>query len=104
VHARFFRNISTPISGKAISSRHFEPIGTRTCQILLEGSYNGILQADKHYLSLRKDLANIDDVVRRFKDEEQRRTIVEQAYEHVITEHTYHHRVATLLTAVGVTA
>jgi hypothetical protein len=32
-----FRNASRALSGKAISSRHFEPIGTRTCQRLIEG-------------------------------------------------------------------
>ena len=47
-------------------------------------------------------LANVDDVVRRFKDEEQRRTIVEQAYDYVLSEHTYRHRVAALLAAIGV--
>ena len=41
---RFFRNPTVPyVSGKSISSRHFEPIGTKTCQLLLGGHYDGIL-------------------------------------------------------------
>ena len=43
VYKLWFENSVNHISGKAISSRHFEPIGTKTCQILIEGHYNGIL-------------------------------------------------------------
>jgi hypothetical protein len=102
VHARFFDGYPSPVSGKAISSRHFEPIGTRTCQILLEGHYNGILEADRHYLALRKDLANIDEVVRRFRDDAERTWIAEQAYQHVLAEHTYRHRVDAILAGIGI--
>ena len=87
-------------SGKAISSRHFEPIGTKTCQILVEGDYNGILKADEHYIAVKKDLSNIDNAIERFKDESYRSRIAQQAYEFVIENHTYDHRVATLLNQV----
>lgn len=100
VHERFFRGYRNPISGKAISSRHFEPLGTKTCQILLEGSYNGILKADEHYISVKKDFSNLDEAVRRFKDHEFRDALVNRAYEYVTAEHTYHHRVESLLSAI----
>jgi hypothetical protein len=88
------------ISGKSISSRHFEAAGTKTCQILIDGKYNGILEADKHYIGVKKDLSNIEDVIQKFKDEAYRNLIANQAYEHVIAEHTYQIRIATLLNAV----
>ena len=37
VYERCFANSGPVLNGKAISSRHFEPIGTKTCQILIEG-------------------------------------------------------------------
>ena len=32
-----FANSGPALNGKAVSSRHFEPIGTSTCQLLVEG-------------------------------------------------------------------
>jgi len=92
-----FKNCSNVVSGKTISSRHFEPIGTKTCQILVEGHYNGILLADEHYISIKKDLSNINDAIHRFKDDEYRKTIAGRSYEYVMDEHTYRQRVETLL-------
>jgi hypothetical protein len=100
VYDRFFRDYPYPVSGKAISSRHFEPIGTKTCQLLLEGNYNGILKADEHYISIKKDFSNIEDAVARFKDEDYRSTVVTRAYEYVLAGHTYDHRVEDLLKAI----
>ncbi|HET9961553.1 MAG TPA: glycosyltransferase [Nitrospiraceae bacterium] len=100
VYERFFRSYANPVSGKAISSRHFEPIGTKTCQLLLEGDYNGILKADEHYIGIKKDFSNISDAIRRFKDPAYRQGITARAFEHVLAAHTYAHRVAGLLQEV----
>jgi spore maturation protein CgeB len=97
----FFKNRQNPVSGKAISSRHFEPIGTKTCQILIEGDYNGILKPDEHYISVKKDLSNIGDVIQRFKDDSYRKAMVERTYEYVMDGHTYRHRVNTLLRTIS---
>ncbi len=88
------------VSGKAISSRHFEPVGTRTCQVLVEGQYNGILKADEHYISVKKDLSNIDDALERFLDDGYRTRMVENALEYVMSAHTYKHRVDAFLETV----
>lgn len=101
VHSLFFKDKVDSVSGKAISSRQFEPIGTKTCQILIEGHYNGILMPDEHYINVKKDLSNIDDVICRFKDEDYRNRMVERTYEYVMDGHTYRHRVETLLGAIG---
>ncbi len=97
VYKLFFKNHMSTVSGKAISSRHFEPIGTKTCQILIEGYYNGVLLPDDHYISVKKDLSNINDVICRFRDEDYREKMVERTYEYVMDCHTYRHRVETLL-------
>ena len=97
VYERFFRDVPRGVSGKSISSRHFEPIGTRTCQILLEGEYNGILKADVHYIAVKKDLSNIDDAIARFRDESRRAGMAAETYDYIMSEHTYAHRVERLL-------
>jgi hypothetical protein len=100
VFERFYRGQRREVSGKSISSRHFEPIGTKTCQVLLEGDYNGILRPDEHYIPIRRDLSDIGEAIAKFRDEGYRRKIVETAYEYAMAEHTYDHRVAHLLSMV----
>lgn len=100
IYREFFACRPKLISGKAISSRHFEAVGAQTCQLLIEGLYNGVLKPNVHYLSVRKDLSNVEEVIRRFKDREERTKITKQAYEHVIENHTYDKRVADILATV----
>lgn len=100
VYARFFKDYRNPVSGKAISSRHFEPIGTKTCQVLLDGQYNGILKADEHFICVRKDWSNISEVVRKLKDQEYREQMVNRTYDYVLAHHTYRHRVDALLKTI----
>lgn len=101
VFQRFYADAPRVLSGKSISSRHFEPIGTKTCQILMEGHYNGILQPDRHYIPVRKDLSNIEEAIRKFKDQGLRETIVRETYEYVMDQHTYAHRVQSLLDRIS---
>jgi hypothetical protein len=93
VYDKFFKNYANPVSGKAISSRHFEPVGTKTCQILLEGNYNGILEPNTHYISLNKNYSNFDEVLERFTDRDYVRRMVGDTYEYVLENHTHEHRV-----------
>jgi hypothetical protein len=102
LHARFFARPTVDYrSGKALSSRHFEAIGTKTCQILLEGHYNGLLEPEIHYIAVKKDLSDIDEAVERFRDASYREQIVDRAFEYAMDSHTHAHRVGALLSAVG---
>lgn len=91
---RFFRGTPRcPVYSKAISSRHFDAIGTKTCQVMLRGRFNGILRPDEHYVCLEHDLSNATEAVARFKDEDYRQAMVDRTYEYVMDCHTYRHRV-----------
>jgi len=89
------------VSGKCLSSRHFDAIGTETCQILFPGRYNDLLKADRHYLELARDFSNIDDVLERFSDVPYRLQLVRDAREWALESETYAHRVRSLLQALG---
>lgn len=95
-----FADCGPTLNGKAISSRHFEPIGTRTCQVLVEGRYNDVLVPDVHYIAVRRDLSNVTDAIRRAMDPDERRSITEAAYAHVSSAHTYAHRVESVVALV----
>ena len=89
------------VNGKAVSSRHFEPIGTKTCQLLIEGHYNGILKENEHYISINKDYSNFDEAFERYLDPKERHDIIENAYEYVLRNHTYDIRVKTILNQIN---
>jgi hypothetical protein len=97
----FFKDYPNPISGRCVSSRHFEAIAAGACQVLLPGRYNDILKSDEHYLSLARDFSNVDDVMARFKDVEARRRMVERTREYVRAEHTLRHRIAAMAAWIG---
>ncbi|MGE0385641.1 MAG: glycosyltransferase [Gammaproteobacteria bacterium] len=102
VYARFFRDRERPsFYGKCISSRHFDAIGTRTCQIMIRGRFNDILRADEHYIALDPDFANAGEAVRRLKDEAFRCEMVDRALAFALDAHTYAHRMAELHAAIA---
>jgi len=85
-----------PAYSKCISSRHFDAAGAGTCQILIRGRYNDILTGDEHYIGLDPDLANVREVIARFRDPTERRRIADAAYALVNERHTYRDRMAAL--------
>ncbi len=95
IYERFYSDWvpNTPVYGKCVSSRHFEAIGTETCQILMEGRYNDILIAGTHYLSLKSDFSNINAVIAEFRDPARRSEISRTARAFVLDCHTHRVRV-----------
>ncbi len=77
---------------RTISPRHFEAAAFRVCQILFEGRYTGILQPMVHYIPLKKDFSNFDEVIRLFKDNSVRRTLTENAYRDLIASGKFSYR------------
>ncbi len=76
----------------AISPRHLEACMTRTVQILVEGQYNGVLKPNEHYIPLRSDFSNIDQVMSQLSDESQRNRIAKAAFEDIVMSQRYTYR------------
>ena len=74
---------------RTISPRHFEAAALRVCQILFEGRYSGIMQPMVHYIPLKKDFSNWDEVVERFSDASLRRRLTSRAYDDLIASGRY---------------
>jgi hypothetical protein len=74
---------------RQVSPRHFEAAACRTVQILYEGGYSGVFQPGRHYLPLRRDHANLDEVLARFLDPAERKRISEAAFEEIILNDQY---------------
>jgi len=76
----------------AISPRHLEACLTRTVQVLVDGEYNGILKPDVHYIPLKADFSNLEEVFERMKDESARRQMAEAAYQDIVASEQYTYR------------
>lgn len=76
-----------------ISPRHFECIITRTCQVLLEGEYSGILRPGIHYIELKKDFSNITCVIEKIQDERYCEKIARRAYRDIYESSRYSYRI-----------
>jgi hypothetical protein len=75
-----------------ITPRHFEAIITKTCQVLVEGDYRGILRPDKHYIPIKADFSNIDEALEKLRDNDLVQEIVEQAYSDVYLSQRFTYR------------
>ena len=73
----------------AIGPRHIEACATRTCQILVEGDYQGILRPWEHYIPLKRDFSNLDEVLDLVRRDELREELTEAAYRDVIAAGSY---------------
>jgi hypothetical protein len=75
----------------ALGPRHLEAVITRTCQILVEGDYDGVLQPHRHYIPLRRDLGNLDEVLHMVRDHALIDQITARAYEEIYLSGRYSH-------------
>ena len=60
--------------------------------VLFEGTYSGVIFPNKHYIPLKKDFSNVDDVFRMLSDDEFLQQMVERAYEDIIESEKYSYK------------
>ena len=77
---------------RTISPRVFEAAAVRTCQILFEGRYSGIVKPMVHYIPLKKDFSNFDEVIGMYGDVSFRRELTDNAYRDLIASGKYSYR------------
>lgn len=98
LYEKFFKIApKAPVYTKAISSRHFDAIGTKTLHIMYPGRYNDILMPGEHYFELKPDHSNVEELKELLLDARAVKNITESAYNHVITHHTHKDRLDKLL-------
>jgi hypothetical protein len=78
--------------GYAISPRHLEACATQTCQLLTEGDYNGILLPGRHYIAVKEDFSNLEEVLKEVKRDIVRKQIVDTAYQEIVESGKYTYR------------
>jgi hypothetical protein len=89
IQARFFAGYGPSVPMRIMSGRQVEAAGTRTVQILFEGRYDGYLQPDVHYIPLRKDFADADEAIRKFRDHALCEVMTARAHQVAVEQLTY---------------
>lgn len=92
VRAACFAEYEGTLDLFAIGPRHLEACATRTCQLLVEGEYQGILRPSLDYIPIRKDFTNVREVMDRVARRDSAiLAVANSAYERVVAsgEYTY---------------
>jgi hypothetical protein len=92
IEAACFPGLDGEIALRVITPRHLEACAARTCQVLVRGHYNGILEAGRHYVPLEPDFSNLDEVLDEVASGRRREELVTAAYEDVVASGRYTYR------------
>lgn len=86
---RYLKPHDDVIRMNQISPRIFEAIALRTGLILFEGTYSGIVKPHEHFIPLKKDFSNVDEVLATLADDEAMTAMTERAYADVVASGRY---------------
>ena len=87
---RFFPGRDWQVPLAAVSPRIFEAAALRTALVLYEGHYSGVVEPWRHYLPLRKDHSNQDEIVEILRTDLGRcQEMVDRTYEEVARNPDY---------------
>lgn len=75
-----------------LSPRIFEMAAAKTVMVLLEGSYSNALTPMRHYVPLKKDYSNLDEVFKFLANDEAVDEMAERAFADIIGSQSYGYR------------
>lgn len=86
-----------------ISPRCFEAAALRTPMVLFEGNYSGVLQPGRHFIVLRKDFSNFDDVLAQLRNHANLQTMADLTYKEIALNPRWSYRafIARVDQAIG---
>jgi len=90
--ARYLTGYEGQVRMGQVSPRVFEAIATRTALILFEGEYSGVVRPGEHFIPLKKDFSNFDEVLTKLRDDQFIHDLTSRAYRDVIGSGEYSYR------------
>lgn len=95
---QFFHGSEDLIDLSQVSPRVFEAVALRTLLIMYEGRYSDVLEPWVHYVPLKKDHSNMEEVARVVKNVDKCAEMITNAYDYVLAREdlSYGHFVARL--------
>ena len=92
IRSKYLQDREGGVVMNQISPKVFEAIACRTALILFEGNYSGVLKPNKHFLPLKKDFSNVEEVLARLEDNAFLEAMTERAYADIIGSGRYSYR------------
>lgn len=90
------REILGPYEGnimmEVISPRVFEAAALRTALVLYPGEYSGVIESERHFIPLERDLSNMDEVAQRLLDDRYLQELVDRTYDEIVGSGRYTYR------------
>jgi hypothetical protein len=88
----YFADHERGVTQNQISPRAFEAVALRTLMILYEGHYSGVLTPWRHYLPLKKDHSNMEEIVKVLRDDHAVAQIIANAFAEVALNPRYSYK------------
>lgn len=92
VHECFMKEHDGKIQMNQVSPRIFEAIAMKTGLVLFEGEYSGVVSPWEHFIPLKKDFSNIDEVIAAVSDLPRLEAMIQRAYDDIVVSGKYHYR------------
>lgn len=89
VHRAELKPYEGNVMYSAISPRVFEAAAAKACMVMFEGEYSGVCKPDEHYIPLKKDFSNMDEVLSKIKDDALMQSIADKAHQDLIASGLY---------------
>ncbi len=91
IHQKYLVEHEGKVKMNQISPKMFEAIALKTALVLFEGSYSGILKSEVHYISLKKDFSNLDQVLAKLDNISYLEHLTETAFRDIILSGKYNY-------------
>ena len=92
IHKKILHNHEKQVSMNQISPKIFEAIQLKTALILFEGTYSNVISPGVHYIELKKDYSNIEDVFDKIKCDDTLERMTSCAYNDVVLSGKYSYK------------
>lgn len=92
VYGKYFKQFDNYINMNQVSPKIFEAISLRVALILFEGEYSGVVKPNEHYIPLKKDFSNIDEVLLKLEDADYIKQLTERAYQDIILSDKFQYK------------
>lgn len=72
-----------------VSPKVFEAILAGACLVCYEGEYSGVIKPNIHYIPLKKDWSNIEEVINKIQDDNYIKDMVVRAYKDIVLSNKF---------------
>lgn len=88
IHWLFMKRRERRIKAEILSPKMLEAISLKTALIMFEGNYSGgLLKPGKHFIELKRDYSNLDEIISLLKNDDEIQRKVDFAYDVVINDY-----------------